>query len=623
MDRIMRSTALASQKELGKHRTERGQRGGRFERRHAVVLIVGILGGIAAEVAWLEGDSEATVPRALAQLGVAWTWLGCGVFIWARRPGNAIGPLMIAWPIAAIYLSNLGSLDSPVAFTSAALTVGLAPVTFGHLALAFPNGRLPGPAERAWSAAAYVWVLAWSTSYMLFYKPATHGCAGCPESLIAVAGERGVLDALHLADQVVVAMLFAAWLALLVRRVVSSSPPARRTFVPIIFAAFAFALFMVLNAALGTGGGFGRGELVAGEAPTLNLPMGRPEGGPMWWAYTAWTFAVPLALLFELLRARFGRAVIADLVVEVQEAPADRLQQALARALGDPSLRLLFPRGDGDGYVDIEGHPASASAGGGMAVTSLESNGARAVLVVHDPALLEEPGLLEAAGAAARLSLQNARLQAVLRAQLAEVRSSRARIAMATDAERRRLERDLHDGAQQRLLGAALSLQLARGKADGMGAELSDALRESEAALEAAVAELRELGHGIRPSVLTDHGLGPALRALARRCPTTVEVAAVPTRRFAGHIEAAVYFAASEALQNAAKHSGAQVVWLRAAVTKRRLVLEVADDGVGGADPAGEGLRGLQDRVASVGGTLRLDSPRGRGTRVRAEIPCG
>lgn len=250
-------------------------------------------------------------------------------------------------------------------------------------------------------------------------------------------------------------------------------------------------------------------------------------------------------------------------------------------------------------------------------------NGAAPVLVAHDPALLEEPALFEAAGAAARLSLENARLQAELRAQLAEVRSSRARIAKATDAERRRLEQDLHDGAQQRLLGAALSLQVARSRADGVDAELSGALREAEAALEAALGELRELGHGIRPGVLTDHGLGPALRALARRCPTRVQVDAVPTQRFPAHVEAAAYFTVSEALQNAAKHSDAEVVRLRAAAIDGRLELEVEDDGVGGANPAGAGLRGLRDRVASVDGTLRVDSPTGRGTRIRAEIPCG
>jgi signal transduction histidine kinase len=227
--------------------------------------------------------------------------------------------------------------------------------------------------------------------------------------------------------------------------------------------------------------------------------------------------------------------------------------------------------------------------------------------------------MLEAVGSAARFALENERLHAELRLQLAELRESRARIVRAGDEERRRLERDLHDGAQQRLLGVGMALQLLRASRDDERQRLLD---ETDAEVQAALAELRELARGIHPAVLTDHGLGPAIRTLAERSPLPVEVGA-SDERLAGEIETAVYFIVAEALANVAKHARASKARVSVARENGIVRVEVSDDGVGGAAPdGGTGLRGLADRAGALDGKLVVESLAGYGTRVVAEIPC-
>jgi len=254
----------------------------------------------------------------------------------------------------------------------------------------------------------------------------------------------------------------------------------------------------------------------------------------------------------------------------------------------------------------------------------LEHEGWRIAALVYDASLLEDPELVRAAGAAARMALENARLQAELRAQLAEVRASRARIVEAGDAERRRLERDLHDGAQQRLLGIRLALRLARGELGQNVSAAEELLGEAEAEIEQTLVELRALARGIHPAVLTEEGLRPAVETLARRASLPVHVEALPGSRLPPAVEAAAYFVASEALANVAKHASATGVTIAIRRENDSLVIHIADDGVGGADPvSGTGLVGLRDRVEALNGSLRVESPPGHGTRLHAEIPCG
>ena len=310
--------------------------------------------------------------------------------------------------------------------------------------------------------------------------------------------------------------------------------------------------------------------------------------------------------------------MVAGLVLELERTPPGALGDALARALGDPTLELALWLSERGGYVDGTGRPVTLpERDSGRAVTLLGPPESPVAALVHDPVLLERRALLASAGAAARLALENERLQA-------ELRASRARIVSAGDEERRRLERDLHDGAQQRLLSLGIALQLARAKLDPDANGAGELLTEADGELRAALDELRELARGIHPAVLTDEGLAAALRSLAERSPVPVTIAAVPDRRLSSSAEAAAYFLVSEALANIAKYAGAAQARVSVTELDGRVLVDVADDGVGGADPSrGTGLRGLADRIHALDGELRLESPPGHGTHVHAEIPCG
>jgi signal transduction histidine kinase len=309
--------------------------------------------------------------------------------------------------------------------------------------------------------------------------------------------------------------------------------------------------------------------------------------------------------------------------VELERTPPGSVRDALARALGDPSLELALWLPERGTYVDGSGREVSLPAAGtGRTVTTIGAADAPVAALVHDPVLLERRGLLAAAGAAARLALENERLQAELRAQLAELRATQARIVSAGDEERRRLERDLHDGVQQRLLGLGLALQLAKAE---LGADEDGAaalVREAEAELASALEELRELAQGIHPAVLTEHGLEPALKTLATRSPVPVEILRVPHERLPAPVEAAAYFVVCEALANAAKHAHASALSVEVTCDDGFLLVNIEDDGCGGAQPRpGSGLAGLADRLHALSGELAIDSDRGFGTRLRARVP--
>jgi signal transduction histidine kinase len=300
------------------------------------------------------------------------------------------------------------------------------------------------------------------------------------------------------------------------------------------------------------------------------------------------------------------------------------LREALGRALGDASLELAYWLPSQGRYVDSDGLPVRLPEGEvGRVATIVERDGEPVAALIHDEALRENPELVDSVCAAAALTLENERLRAELLAKLAELQASRARLVEATDTERRRIERDLHDGTQQRLVSIAMALGLAESKLASDRPAVGPVLREARDALASALEELRDLSQGIRPAILIERGLPAALDDLSRRAALPVRLEATITGRLPEPVESAAYFVASEALTNAAKHSHANDVRLVASSDGRTLVIEVADDGIGGAGPgAGSGLRGLADRVEAIGGRLTVSSPPGRGTTVRAEIPC-
>ncbi len=378
--------------------------------------------------------------------------------------------------------------------------------------------------------------------------------------------------------------------------------------------------------------------LTAGLAATyaaVALSLGVGIGGGSTLPTAAATLAV--ALVFAPLRSRikllvdrrFDRARYEGLrIVEsyledlrAGRAAPEATGSVLAEALADPSLQLLFWLPDAGVHVDASGRAVDEEDGPARARTPVRRGAFHLATVVHDVALGDRPDLLESVIEAAGLAIEIGRLRVEVRRQLAEVEESRARIVTAGYEERRRLERDLHDGAQQRLVSIGLAIRHVQARLPSASPEAGD-LDGAVAEVGRAIEELRELARGIRPAGLDD-GLAPALRGLALRSPLPTTVDATE-ERFEDHVETAAYFVASEALANAAKHARASLATVDVASRSGTLVLTVTDDGGGGAlASAGSGLAGITDRVAALGGTLRVVSPAGAGTVVTAELPCG
>jgi signal transduction histidine kinase len=296
------------------------------------------------------------------------------------------------------------------------------------------------------------------------------------------------------------------------------------------------------------------------------------------------------------------------------------LQLALAESLRDPSLEVAYWLPDKGIFVDANGVPTEPERQAGRAVHMLEKDGERIAALILDPALQDEPGLVQSVGAAARLALENERLHAQVLAQLDEVRAQRLRLLDIGYEARRKIERDLHDGAQQRFLAVLIGLRAAQIR--GTDEELRVELERVAGELKGAIDELRDLVHGIYPPILAAQGLRAALVTLAERTPLPVALA-VPERRYPERVESTAYFVVSESLTNVAKYAHASRAEIALAEAAGSLVVRVSDDGRGGADPAqGSGLQGLIERVRALEGRVHIDSPPGGGTRVVAEIPC-
>jgi signal transduction histidine kinase len=310
--------------------------------------------------------------------------------------------------------------------------------------------------------------------------------------------------------------------------------------------------------------------------------------------------------------------VILQAVLVPRTATSGPARELLAESLGDRSVSVAYWLPDQERFVDEQGRAVTLPApGSGRAWTVVERDGRRLAAIIHDASLDLGQELVEAAAASSALALDNERLRADLQARLEELRLSRARIMEAGDAARRRIERNLHDGAQQQLVALALDLRMLK-------ARLKDpAIDELSARLASALAELRELARGIHPAILTDRGLAPAIQSLAERATVPVDTTVeLPEERLPAPVEAAAYYLVAEALTNVARYAEASQAWVEVKLEPEALVVRVADDGVGGVDPAaGGGLRGLDDRVATVGGTLEIDSPVGEGTRLQARLP--
>jgi signal transduction histidine kinase len=524
-----------------------------------------------------------------------------GAIMIDRRPGNLLGPLMallgVQW-----FAGNWENIPNgwtlpPLNMLNAAGT-GL----IAHLVMAYPTGHLTTRLERVVRALAYAVPMAATALSLLTMD--TSRCPSCPANppLYPNVPHADLSHRFFLVNDRSAWVLVPLFLTVLVLRWRRASPAARHDLAPLWLVTGILVVDYSLSPFTSESDS-GFGYLVHELNAVLQT-------------------LIPWIFVYGLFSTRLAQSAIGRLVVELESpvAPGD-LRLLLARTLSDPGMELAYPIGD-DRWVDAEGRTVPPDPHDARRRTTLvERDGHPLAALVHDVALDQD--LVRATAAAAGMALDNERLHAELRAQLEEVRASRERIVLAGDAERRRVERDLHDGAQQRLLALSLALHTARRQlGSGQQALVADTLERSGKELAQAIEELRELARGIHPTVLTDAGLAPAVAMVAGRASVPVEVE-VDEERFPPTVEATAYFVVSEALANVTRHACAS----RAAVSARRvgevLHVEVCDDGRGGADPSrGSGLAGLQDRVAAVGGTIAVESGPGAGTVVRVDLPC-
>ncbi len=541
-------------------------------------------------------------------------FIAAGAVAWTRRPENFTGPMLVASGALWFVGSSEGSPVGALASLSYAFGGYYDPV-LAFLALAFPLGRLRGAAERV-VVFGMVGVMGIRTlTRLLLNEPAIYFDCPCPPNPFRVALNQPLFEGVNSVTTAVLALFAAAAAVLLIRRLRSGTRAARRVSRPVVVAG---VVAMVIAAYHSTAT-----AIMLALGLDL-LPSGETLRHVVVWTLFAGRALVPLGFLIGVLRLRGSRAVVADLVLELADPlPREHLRASLAHSLGDPTLEVAFWSPSQAAYENEAGSPMDLPVDDpSRAVTVIQRGNEPLVALIHDPALLEDPGLVQSVGAALRMAVENERLRARLEEQLREVRASRARIVAAGDAERSRVERDLHDGAQQRLLTLSLALRLARSQAaDARDPALEATLASADQELKQALAEIRELAQGIHPVVLSRAGLGAAIRSLAERSAVPVRIATVPAERFLEPLEAAVYFVVSESLANVAKHARASRVSVSVSTSDGWLRVEVSDDGVGGAATAnGSGLLGLEDRVAALGGRLRIHSPAERGTSIVAEL---
>jgi signal transduction histidine kinase len=565
------------------------------------LAVAGFALGLAALALATTSDREQdpTVWIVLA-LTLGWGFAGAGIYAWWRRPENRTGPLMtlvgFVW-----FLGALSSADAAWAYTIGVLVGTLWIGALVHMLVAFPTGRVEPGLERAvviagWAASAVLPLLA----ALVTAEP--NGCDDCPDNLVLVWDSATASDVVQGIGLLVSVVLLAGLCVVLIRRWRDFGKVQRRALSPVIWTGAAVAglgVASVIPIVVGA-------DTVSQVVDTILIVL---------------ITALPFAFLLGLMRSSLSRAGAVSALFERLGGVSAR--DALAEALGDESLALAYWLPDTGRYVDAAGHTVALPADGGdRAVTVIERDGAPVAAIVHDPALLDDVELVRTAGVAAALALQSERLAAEVRARYDDLRAASARLVAAGDAARRRIERDLHDGAQQRLVALSVTLNLARKHVEP-GSPTATLLDSAMAELTAGLSELRELARGIHPAVLTERGLDPALQVLAARAPLPVTISGGLAERLPPAVESAAYFVVMEALTNVAKYASATTAEVTVQRVNGHVTIDIADDGVGGADPAsGSGLTGLADRVAALGGWLVVESPPGGGTVVRARMPA-
>jgi signal transduction histidine kinase len=542
--------------------------------------------------------------------GVYWSYLiaasmGIGVYWWTRRPASRFGPLLVAFGVL-VWLVSWQSSDVPLLFDLAVLAEGPAFVLTFYLFLAFPLGKLEPRASRWIMGILVAGVLAFFLPWALFSPviagggPLTRCAPACPENVLQIATAPDVVDVASHAETYTALAVVVATLIIYLRRFLRASRPERRALGAIAVTSLLFLpAYFVYNFA----------------SWILYLDQGTLD--TLQWGIVATRVLLPLGFLVALLQAeRFATTALHNLLERLAARPTPQQWHAtIAEALDDDALQLGYRDTARAVFREADGTELTPSKEPGRAWVPVDRDGEPVAAMVIDEALNADPELVRSASAATLLAVENGSLEG-------ELRASRARILEAGHAERRRIERDLHDSAQQRLVALRIHLELAGGRFDQADREVIDRLGRE---VEEAIDELRDVAHGVYPQILVDAGVGHALKAVARRSAMDVTVSDGLQRQDES-LETAIYFCCLECLQNAAKHAGGRAhVLVKLTQYDGHVAFAVEDDGTGfdpSSVPAGAGLTNLADRVAAVGGTLRIDSEPGNGTRIAGELPA-
>jgi signal transduction histidine kinase len=549
---------------------------------------------------------------AAAELGAGWALIAAGAAESWRRSASREGLLLVGAGIGWFFAEwNNPGLASPAAFTFGLIVAALAPPLVAHAALAYPTGRLDSRLDAGVLVAAYAGAgLIYGLLPALFFDPGRQHCALCPANLALVRSEPGLVSGLQRAGLVVGLIWAAGLVAAGARRIIKASPPLRWLLWPVLAPA---GCYLVL----------------AGVDFAHSLPRGTLSNDPveyrLWLGEAALLVLMALGVAWAWVRGRRARSAVVRLVMDAAASPPPGgLRKVLAALLGDVNLQVAYPVGEPPRHVGADGQPVRIEPGGGQAATPLVRAGRTVAVLRHRAGLLDDPGLVQEVAAAARLALENERLHAEVLAQLAGLRAARARIVAAGDAERRRLERDLHDGAQQRLVGLSLALRLARPRPGRAPCpDLTGLVDRAARELQLAIDELRDLAHGIYPAVLADEGLAAAVEALAERSPIPITIGGMPQERFPGPAEAAGYFLIAEATDRIAALAEARDAEVTVTRDGSTLAIQITGHAAAGPGQGVEaGLADAADRVGALGGHLRVHPAPGGAITIRAEIPC-
>ena len=558
---------------------------------------------------WLALTSDHLAKPAAA--GVYWSYLVAasttiGLYWWLRRPASRFGPLLVVMGVLTWVVSWQGS-DEPLLFDIGVLAEAPFFVLTFYLFLAFPMGRLEPRAARWLMGALIVGVVAFFLPWALFSPviagggPLTRCAPACPENVLQIATAPKLVEMAGKAEVYTALTITLAVLVVYALRYRNASRPQRRALAAVGATSMLFLpAFFVYNFA----------------AWILHLDANVID--TLAWGIVVTRVLLPLGFLIALLQAgRFATRVLRTLLERLASRPTPEQWRAMiAEALDDDALQLGY-RGPGPvRFRAADGSELAPPAPPGRAWLPVERAGRPIAAMVIDETLTEDPELVQATSAATLLAVENGSL-------VGELRASAARILEAGHEERRRIERDLHDSAQQRLVALRIHLELAGDRFER--AEHRQVLHGLGLEVDEAIDELREVAHGLYPPALAQAGVGPGLKAVAARSATHVRIIdGLPRQSEA--VETAVYFCCLECIQNAAKHAGAgATVTIRLGQEAGRVHFSVEDDGHG-FDPAtvpkGAGLTNLGDRVAAVGGSLRIDSRPGAGTRIAGDLPA-